>query len=101
MKDWYDEYGEFDEGPEECLEKEILEEVFIDDMKIPDVDWAEDIERIKDPEIREREIETAERILDHERSLKERLKSGKITKDRFVTEKEFFRINPIPPIYPE
>lgn len=91
----YDEYREVDEDPEGYMEKEILEEIFIDDMKIPEVDWAEDIERIKDPEIREREIETAEKIFDQERSLKERLKSGKITKDRFVTEKEFFRINPI------
>jgi hypothetical protein len=91
MTHWYEEFGEFDEIPDEYPEEisdEYLKEQdpeLIDhiEMDIPDVWWAESIKEIENPEIREKEIETAKKILEKEKNLEEKLESGEFSQSRF------------------
>ena len=82
MEEWSEEIPEFEDYPER-IEEEIDENVSEMDLEIPDVWWREDIEKIEDPEIREREIEVAERIIEKKEALNERLDSGEITQGRY------------------
>ena len=51
MKWWGDNKSEFDEMPDEEIERSVEEE-----LEIPDVRWAENIKKIKNPKLREKEI---------------------------------------------
>ena len=91
MTHWYEEFGEFDEIPDE-YPKEISDEYLkeqdpelIDyiEMDIPDVWWTESIKEIENPEIRQKEIEAAKIILEKEKNLEEKLESGEFSQSRF------------------
>jgi hypothetical protein len=86
MMEWSEEFEEYNEIPEEYLEEEITEEIpnelsidAPDASEIPDVGWADEIGRIEDPEIREKEIEVAEKLLEKEKNWDKKLDSGEIT----------------------
>jgi hypothetical protein len=91
MAHWYEEFGEFDEIPDEYPEEisdEYLKEQdpeLIDhiEMDIPDVWWTQSIKEIENPEIREKEIEAAKKILEKEKNLEEKLESGEFSQSRF------------------
>jgi hypothetical protein len=98
----YDDFGEIpDEYPEDELMydpwdlpdryyEEWRDEIRSQkEVEIPEVDWAEDIENIDNLEIQQKEIEAAEKILDQESDLKEKLESGKITENQYLNEYEF------------
>jgi hypothetical protein len=91
MTHWYEEYGEFDETPDEFPE-EIPEEYLKEenskffDLKetdIPDEWWVESIKGIENPQIREKEIEVAQKILERQKRLDEKLEAGEISKSRY------------------
>jgi hypothetical protein len=54
-----------------------------EDIEIPDVDWKEDIKKIEDDDIREKEIQEAKKILEQERQLRDRLDRGEIDLGRY------------------
>ena len=78
MNEYEENFDELDEAPDEYTDDMILEE-----MEIPDVYWAEDIEKIENREIREKEIETARKIQEKQHALEQRLESGEITQDQY------------------
>ena len=91
MTHWYEGFGEFDEMPEEYPEvipDEYLKEQdpqLIDslEMDIPDVWWAESIKDIENPQIRQKEIKAAEKILEKQKTLDEKLESGEFSQSRY------------------
>jgi hypothetical protein len=85
MSKWPDDISEFEDYPDEIVE-EIDENMNESDFEIPDVWWREHIEKIEDPEMRENEIEAAERLIEKKIDLIERLESGEITQDRYDDE---------------
>ena len=60
MKTWHEEGGG-DEVSEENQE-EMLMDAEWEEIEVPDVWWAEEIQKIADPEVREKEIAAAEKI---------------------------------------
>ena len=76
---------EMSEEMDEEYEKEKLEE-----MGIPEVEWAEDMERIEDLEIRQEEIKAAEEIVEKERALNERRESGETTGEDYLSERNIY-----------
>ena len=88
MRRGYRESEGFYEMTEEEIENEYLKEKMEAEMEIPEVEWAEDIRRIEDPEIREKEIEIAEHIQEREQGLKDKLDSGEISKNEYLGEYE-------------
>lgn len=79
MENWNEDPEEFVDIPDENLEDIADEYLSEKEPDIPDVSWKEDIENIPDHVIREREIERAEDIVNREKGLDEKFKSGKIT----------------------
>ena len=57
------------------------------EIEIPDVYWAKDIAQIENPILREREIETAEKLIEKEKQLHTAVESGEISP--FNAETEF------------
>jgi len=88
MNEYEENFDELDEAPDEYTDDMILEE-----KEIPDVYWAEDIEKIENLEIREMEIETARKIQDKQHALEEKLESGEITQDQYEA-KYLFELKP-------
>lgn len=68
----YDDRLEFEDTLEE--DEELLEA----ELDIPDVWWKDDIAKIEDPKLREREIQAAKKSLEEKRELDEKFKSGQI-----------------------
>ncbi|WP_419656023.1 uncharacterized protein Dvar_51290 [Desulfosarcina variabilis str. Montpellier] len=68
-------YENFEELPDEFLEN------WQED--IPDVHWAENIAKIQDPEIRQREIDAANEILEKQQAVNEKHKSGEMNDYHF------------------
>jgi hypothetical protein len=58
--------------------EEVLDDVVEDDSDIPDVWWADDIRRIEDPDIRQKEIEAAEALLEERKELLKKHEDGEI-----------------------
>ena len=56
-----------------------------DDQEIPDVDWIEDLKNIEDDDLRQKEIQEAEKIKKEEMELRDRLDRGEIGFDRYET----------------
>ena len=83
MKDGNYEWEELDEIPDEYWEEVVPEEDLKEMKGLPEVWWAEEIEKIEDPEIREREIEAAEKIMQKGKALRERLESGELTAEEY------------------
>ena len=73
MSFWSEEMPDFDELPEEEIER--LQE---EDLEVPEVRWKEDIENIEDLELKEKEIHIAEKLLEEEKDLDEKLERGEI-----------------------
>lgn len=91
MTHWYQEYGEFDNLPDEYpdeignenleeLDREVIDPVAKD---IPDDWWADSIREIENPEIREKEIAAAEKIIEKQKNLDDKLESGEISQSRY------------------
>ena len=78
MNRWGNDMGEFDE-----MREEENEELLENELEIPDVDWAEDIAQIKDPELREKEIIAAENLLNAEEHLNKLYATGKMDQITF------------------
>ena len=74
----------YEEVPEEVPEEMLAEDKIIDH----EVDWEEDIEKLKDPKIRDREIKAVEEIHELEEDLKARLESGEIHERDYIKENE-------------
>lgn len=64
--------------PDHGEQIEETEEDMLNDLEIPEVPWADDIRKIEDPVLREKEIETAEKLLEERRQALERYESGEI-----------------------
>jgi hypothetical protein len=84
MGEWQEGGPEIDEITDEYIEdepeKEIVEEANQEIEDIPDVWYADHIKDIKNPELREKEIEAAEELKEKERALDKELESGEIDK---------------------
>jgi hypothetical protein len=91
MTHWYEEFGEFDERPDEypeeipdeCLKEHDPELIDFKEIDITDVWWTESIKKIENPQIRQKEIEAAEKILEKQKTLDDKLESGEISKSRY------------------
>jgi len=81
------ENSEADEMLREELEKEYEKETPETEMDIPEVEWASDIERIIDEEIRREEIEAAKEIVAEEKDLEARRAAGETTGDDYLSER--------------
>lgn len=73
----------FNENPE--YDDEMIEE----NLEIPDVLWAEEIDKIEDREIRRKEIEIAEEVKVREEALNEKYDAGEMTDYQYWEAKEF------------
>ena len=89
MKKGYKESEELyevaEEEMDEAYQKELREET-----EIPEVEWAEDMERIEDPKIRQGEIKAAEEIVEKERDLNERREAGETTGEAYLSERNIY-----------
>lgn len=91
MTHWYEEFGEFDEMPDDYAEEipdDYLEEqspelIDLKEIDNPDLWWTESINKIKNPQIKQKEIESAEKILEKQKTLDEKFESGEISKSEF------------------
>ena len=79
MTHWHEDYGEFDEMPDEHPEEEAQRLDEMVDIELPDVYWANDIERIPDQEIKKKEIEIGEKHNKKWKEVEEKVDSGEIT----------------------
>ena len=70
----------FDE-PDEHLKDTPNELKEVEAMEVPDVYWAEEIEKIENPGLKKREIEAANRIVEKEQAIKTDLENGEINDD--------------------
>ena len=75
------EYPE--EIPDEYLKEQDPELIDLKGMDIPDVWWTESIKDIENPEIRQKKIGAAEKILEKQKTIAEKLESGEISKSRY------------------
>ena len=95
MKEWPEEFeilDEYEKNPDEYEQyEETSEDKYITETEIPDVPWAEDIEKIEDLEIRQKEIEAAERYLEKEKALSEKNTSGEINEFDYMVERDRLR----------
>jgi hypothetical protein len=77
------DYENFDDLSDEFLENWQEDVKSMEGMDIPDVHWAEDIAKIQDPEIRQREIDAANEILEKQQAVNEKHKSGEMNDYHF------------------
>ena len=80
--DDYDDRAEFEDAIEE--DEELLEA----QMDIPDVWWKDEIAKIEDPKLREREIEAAKELLEERQEIDKKFKSGEIDEFSHWAKKE-------------
>jgi hypothetical protein len=69
---------DYDDEVDDEIDEEFLsedEEIMREDVEIPDVPWAEDIARIENPDIRDKEIERAEKWLEKTEKLEAKYES--------------------------
>ena len=57
---------------------EVQEEIIEEEQDIPEVWWADDIRQIENPDIRQKEIEAAEKLLKEEKELLKRSEAGEL-----------------------
>jgi len=89
MNNWEGDFDWFDDMLDEFFETDFSDETIPEDLEIPDVEWADEIEQIDNPKIKEREIEAAEKILDKEENLEKKLEDGDIDENQYLNEYEF------------
>jgi len=75
----WDCYGEDDDNQYEFLE----DQEDLNDLEIPDVPWQEDIKKIPDHNLQLEEIRKAEKLLNQEKTLREQLDKGEISRGRY------------------
>lgn len=71
------------EIPDNFDEQEMTEEELVQELEIPDVFWAEDIDNIDDAHTKLLAIERAENIVAQEADLDKSLESGETTEDYY------------------
>lgn len=86
MSNWQEDYEGSDEISDEYLEESSLEEMFSKEIEIPEVAWADDIRKIEDPEIQQNEIERAEKYLEKQKILSDKVDAGKISVGQYDSE---------------
>ena len=86
MRNWQEDYEGSDEIPDEYLEEESLEKIFSKEIEIPEVAWADDIRKIENPEIQQNEIERAEKYLEKEKILRNKVNTGEISVGQYDSE---------------
>ena len=85
MREWSEEFEEYDESVEEYFDEleveveEVPNEVPKEELEVPDVSWEKQIREIDDPEVQKEEIEAAKEILKEQKNLDEQFKAGEIT----------------------
>ena len=77
------------DNPDELIEQKVEDLIEPEQMDIPDVHWARDIERIQNPRLRQREIGAAEKILDKEKEINEKYERGEMTDYQFWEATQF------------
>ena len=89
MWDTEEDYEETEEAQVEydCENPEKLEETFMDVADLPPIEGAEFIAKIEDPEVRQREVEAAEKLYERGEELKRKLESGEISQGRYEHER--------------
>jgi hypothetical protein len=87
MGSWIKELEEWGDRIEEVLERPDVKE--IEEMEVPDLWYAEDINEIKEPFLRAKEIMEAGKIDEQERELEAQLEAGEITEDQFLAEYQY------------
>ena len=89
MWDTEEDYEETEEAQVEYdyENPENLEETFMDVADLPPIEGAEFIAKIEDPEVREREVEAAEKLYERGEELKRKLESGEISQGRYEHER--------------
>ena len=94
MRDTEEDYEENEDVPSEYdyENPEHPEENIMDVADLPPIEGAEFIAKIKDPEIREREIEAAERIYEKRQDLERKLDSGEISQGAYEHERQLLGI---------
>ena len=80
--DDYNDRPEFEDNLEE--DEELLKA----ELDIPDVWWKDEIAKIEDPKLREREIEAAKKLLNEKRKLDEKFRSGEVDEFGYWAKKE-------------
>jgi len=90
MKRGYEESEEPYEMTEEEMENEYQKEKMREEMETYKVEWAEDMERIEDPKIRQDEIKAAEEIVEKEKDLNERREAGETTGEAYLSERNIY-----------
>ena len=93
MWDTEEDYEENEDVPREndYENPEHLEENFMDVADLPPIEGAEFIAKIEDPEVRQREVEAAERIYEKGEELKRKLDSGEISQGAYEHERQLAR----------
>jgi len=77
--DHADDYDLYQEDDDLVPEDEDLDLA----LDIPDVDWKEDIEKIEDDDLRQAEIEKAEKIVEQKKQLDDQFDRGEIDLGRY------------------
>ena len=94
MWDTEEDYEETEETPPEYdyENPEHPDEKPIDLADLPPIEGAEFIAKIEDPEVRQREVEAAERIYERGEELKRKLESGEISQGAYEHERSLHGI---------
>ena len=94
MWDTEEDYEENEETPPEYdyENPEHPDEKPIDLADLPPIEGAEFIAKIEDPEVRQREVEAAERIYEKGEELKRKLESGEISQGAYEHERSLHGI---------
>ena len=94
MWDTEEDYEENEDVPREndYENPEHLDENFMDVADLPPIEGAEFIAKIEDPEVREREVEAAERICEKRQDLERKLDSGEISQGAYEHERQLLGI---------
>jgi hypothetical protein len=79
------DYEYFDDAD---FEQEDDGQEILDDLLIPEVDWAEDIKKIENDDLRQEEIQKAEKLLKEDKALRDRLDRGEIELNSYVLERQ-------------
>ena len=93
----WDTEEDYEETEETAVEydyenPEHPEETFMDVADLPPIEGAEFIAKIEDPEVRQREVEAAERIYEKGEELKRKLESGEISQGAYEHERSLHGI---------
>lgn len=94
MRDTEEDYEENEDVPDEYdyENPEHMEENLIDVADLPPIEGVDFIAKIKDPEVREIEVEAAEGIYEKRQDLERKLESGEISQGAYEHERQLHGI---------